>query len=93
MRDPWTLISRLAARQAGHATGDVIRIRAELVDLRDLEAHAGETFAGAAYRAALAAAELRRECWRTLARKPAAALMPPVALAVIAAALREVRDA
>lgn len=89
MNDPWTIISHTAARLAGQATADRLRIRGELDDLAEMEAHAGETFAGAAYRVAYAAAALRRECWRRLARQPAMALMPPMALALIRASWRK----
>jgi hypothetical protein len=89
MSDPWTLISRFAARQAGHATADRLRHHRELADLAELEAVAGETMAGANYRLAYAVADLTRECWRRVARNPATALLPPVAVAVILAAYRE----
>lgn len=58
-----------AARQAGRATADRIRIRRELDDLAELEEAMGETFGGAALRVAYAAAGLRQTTWRRVARR------------------------
>jgi hypothetical protein len=88
MADPWALLSRAAAREAGCCTATILRIRHELDDLAELEAYGGETFAGATRRLTLAVAELNREVWRDVARHPARFLLPPVSLALMVARWR-----
>lgn len=88
MSDPWTRASSGAARLAGHCTADILRLRAELAELAELEAYAGETFAGAAKRATVSALKLKRDIWRDVARHPARMLLPPVAAAYMMEVLR-----
>lgn len=62
---PTAYLARAASKRAGHATAEILSLRARLAELAEVDA--ADTMVGAWARRGIAIAGLRRAIWRAVA--------------------------